>query len=65
MKEQIILNSQIDFEIGWQLGDDKIALTKPDDTHQGIERWVTNFVISRPVLGFVYVDNNVKKVFKI
>ena len=65
MKERIIFNSQIDFKIGLQLGEDKMALTKPDDTHQGIEWWVTNFVITRPVLGFVYVDNNVKKVFKI
>jgi hypothetical protein len=65
MKEQIIFNSKIDFEIGWQLGEDKIALTKPDDTHPGIEHWVTNSVVTSPVLGFVYVDNNEKKVFKV
>ena len=65
MKEQIIFNSKIDFEIGWQLGEDKIALTKSDDTHPGIEHWVTNSVVTSPVLGFVYVDNNEKKVFKV
>ena len=65
MKEQIIFNSQINFEIGLQLGEDKIALTKHDDTYQGIERWVTNSVVTSPALSFVYVDNNVKKVFKI
>jgi len=65
MVEQIIFNSKIDFEIGLQLGEEKIALTKPNDTHRGMERWVTNSVITKPFLGFVYMDNNVKKVFRI
>ena len=65
MREQIMFNSQIDFEIGLQLGKDKIPLTKPDNTHEGIERWVTNSVITSSILGFVYMDNNEKKVFRI
>ena len=65
MREQIIFNSQIDFEIELQLGEEKIALTRPHDIHEGIERWVTNFVITRSVLGFQYMDNHVKKVFRI
>ena len=65
MVEQIIFNCKIDFDIGLQLGEEKIALTKPNDTHRGIERWVTNSVITKPFIGFVFVDNNVKKVFRI
>ena len=30
-----------------------------------MERWVTNSVITKPFLRFVYMDNNVKKVFRI
>ena len=63
LREQIMLNIQINFEIGLQLGEEKIALTKPNDTHRGIERWVTNSVINSPILGFVYIDNNKKKMF--
>jgi len=65
MRERIIFNSQIDFEIGLQFGEEKTALTKPDDTHRGIKRWVTNSVVTSLVLGFVYTDNNENKVFQI
>ena len=50
MREQIIFNSQIDFEIGLQLGEEKIALTKTHDIHRGIEPWVINSVITSPIL---------------
>ena len=65
MREHIILNSQIDFEIGLQLGEENIALTNHHDTHEGIESWVTNSMVTRPVLGFVHMDDGVKKVFRI
>ena len=65
MREHIILNSQPNLEIGLQLGEEKIALTKPHDTHKGIEGRVGNSVITRPVLGIVYMDDGVKKVFQI
>ena len=65
MREHIIFNSQIDFEIVLQLGEEKIALTKPLDSYRDIDRWVTNSVITSPILGFVYIDNNEKKVFRI
>ena len=65
MVEQIIFNSKIDFEIRMQFGEEKIALTKPLVTHRDIDRWVTNSVITSPVLGFLFFDNNDKKVFRI
>ena len=65
MRERIRFNIQIDFVIGLQLGEENIAITKPHDTHRGIARWVTNSVITRPVLGFEYMDDNVKKMFRI
>ena len=65
MRQHIILNSQIDFKIGLQLGEEKIVLRKPHDTHEVIESWVTNSVVTRPLLGFMYIDDGVKKVFQI
>ena len=56
---------EFDFKIALQLGVETIALTKPQDTHQGIERWIPNSVITRPLLGFVYMEYGVNKVFRI
>ena len=64
-REHIRIYSQVDFKIGFQLGEKKIALTKTHNTYPRIEKWVTNSVITRPVLDFVYMDVGVKKVFKI
>ena len=52
-------------KIGLQLGEENIALTKPHDTDEGIDSWVTYSVVTRLVLGFVYMDDGVKKVFQI
>ena len=65
MREHIKYNSQTDFKVGLQLGVEKIAFTKPKNTYAGIERWVTNSMITRHVLGFVYSDDNQNKVFRI
>ena len=47
MREHIKYNSQTDFEIGLQVGVEKIAYIKLEDTYPGIERWVTNSVVTR------------------
>ena len=55
-RKHIEYNSKTDFEIGLRLGVEKLALTKPEDTFPGIERWVTNSVTTSPVFGFVFID---------
>ena len=61
MREHIKYNNRTDFEIGLQLGVEKLALTKPKDTFAGIERWVTNFVTTYLVFGFVFMNKDGKK----
>ena len=65
MRVHIKFNSQIYFEIGLQLRLEKIALTNPKSTHESLEHWEVNSVITRPLLRFVFMDDGMNKVFRI
>ena len=66
MREHIKYNRRTDFQIRLQLSFEKVSLPKPEYTYLEMERWVTNSVITRPVLRFVYMDDEVEnKIFRL